>query len=1091
VIAPFLQELERVFGWLLAASWQASVLALFVLLIQRVLGSRLNPRWRYALWLLVVLRLILPAVPESALSLFQFAPPPPAALTVSVSKPLFVSAPAVALPEVRIELAEPGHSFSIYSLLAIVWLVGALTLLVLTWQVNRRFARQIADSPAMTDPELWKLFDEAKAELGIRRSIRVVESAQVQSPAIMGLFQPTLLLPTDVRAKFDEIELRFIFLHELAHLKRGDVAVQALIALLQILHWFNPVLWFAFRRMRIDREPATDALVLSRTGEQEKERYGLMLIKLLEHFNQRHSLPTLVGILEDKDQFKRRFSLIARFTRGAYGWSLLGVIVIGALAIAGLTKGHRSTFVLDPTLPQELDLKPVYTKVFQPDGSNSTYRGFAGRKIIDGLPFDVGGESVLFGKGNAENNRDYPESFTIPIGHTFDELHLIHAAQWRDYYGCPVAVLRFHYADGTSYDFPIRFDFQVNDWSRLYTEDEEIVADPDTKIIWRGPGGAEGLGRLFKSVVRNPFPAKKIDSLEAIAAGHNASYTLVAATIAQSDPQREVTAGMPLVPARHFDGTLNVIVLDRKTGAPIAGAEVYPAMSIGDISLVADTVLTSANGVAPIKYPKDGTKDLRVEVAKDGYLTCDDNWNTGWQAGSMPPDVTYLLTPGRDPALDARRVTGHWKLASGTPAGFDIRQVNLYLGPKMTPPPFPPEAAAPDKRRQWFQDWLKTDAGKQFIAERQLTRLMQLKADGTFSGESVAPGEYILIGRISINGIEVLVNPRAVVIPKNSGTDPNAPVDIGEIELQAMDSSATSMTVLVKRVPAQIPAAAGDLNIRNPKPVTEGDPLKQELNFGANQRPNTVGTTLVKPIRNPAFDQTLINVARDGRTDKVGKGDAFRIGQLIADGADPNAKDNYEHVSALEWTLNFGKDDAAQVLIANGADAGAVDARGQNAAWTAAGIYFCPGALEMMIKKGIDLKSPDKKGDTIFSAMLIAPAAAAGKMNYLNDRAWTDAEFHAWQEREHRTMELLLSAGADINGRSGPESETALMIAAKRGNAEMTRELLAHGADVSLKDTNGETAAALAQMHGHPEILPLLNATPASPAPSSTSPPAK
>src|SRR5277367_5330881 len=112
----------------------------------------------------------------------------------------------------------------------------------------------------------------------------------------MGLFQPTLLLPANFREKFDERELRFIFLHELAHLKRGDVIVQALIALLQILHWFNPVLWFAFRRMRIDREPATDALVLSRTGEAQKESYGQVLIKLLDHYHDRHSLPTLVGI---------------------------------------------------------------------------------------------------------------------------------------------------------------------------------------------------------------------------------------------------------------------------------------------------------------------------------------------------------------------------------------------------------------------------------------------------------------------------------------------------------------------------------------------------------------------------------------------------------------------------------------------------------------------------------------------------------------------------------------------------------------------------------------------------------------------------
>jgi hypothetical protein len=78
-MAPFLRELEAVFAWLLTASWQASVLALFVFSIQGIFGSRLNPRWRYALWLLVLVRLVLPALPESALSLFQFAPPPPAA----------------------------------------------------------------------------------------------------------------------------------------------------------------------------------------------------------------------------------------------------------------------------------------------------------------------------------------------------------------------------------------------------------------------------------------------------------------------------------------------------------------------------------------------------------------------------------------------------------------------------------------------------------------------------------------------------------------------------------------------------------------------------------------------------------------------------------------------------------------------------------------------------------------------------------------------------------------------------------------------------------------------------------------------------
>ena len=349
MIAVFLRDLEQVFGWLLTASWQASELALLVLLLQWVLRARLNPRWRYALWLLVLVRLLLPALPESALSLFQFAPPPPAAFAHSVSEPLFIATPLPS-PEPVIVTIEPAYPFSTYTLLSLIWLTGALALLLLTWQVNRRFARQVANSPDITDPGLLDLFTSAKAELGIRRSIRLIGNGQVQSPAIMGLFHPTLLLPADVRAKFDATELRLIFLHEFAHLKRGDVIVQGLIALLQILHWFNPVLWYTFRRMRIDREPATDALVLSRAGETEKERYGLMLIKLLEHFNQRHSLPTLVGILEDKDQFKRRFSLIARFTRGAYGWSMLAVLLIGVLAAACLTRSKENLPINDQLL---------------------------------------------------------------------------------------------------------------------------------------------------------------------------------------------------------------------------------------------------------------------------------------------------------------------------------------------------------------------------------------------------------------------------------------------------------------------------------------------------------------------------------------------------------------------------------------------------------------------------------------------------------------------------------------------------------------------------------------------------------------------
>jgi beta-lactamase regulating signal transducer with metallopeptidase domain/ankyrin repeat protein len=652
MIASFLQGLESFFAWLLQASWQASVLVALVLLAQAVLRHRLNPRWHHALWLLVILRLLMPVLPESALSIFQFTPAPPASIVHSVTRPFIAQAEwppsrpiADSPPLPQATPRAPAYPFSLYTLIALIWLAGALALLLATWLVNLRFARQIESSPAVNDAGLLAIASAARAEIGLRCPLRLIESSKVGTPAVMGLFRPTLLLPIGVRGRFSDAELRFIFLHEFAHLKRGDLTIQWLIALLQILHWFNPVLWLAFRRMRADREPATDALVLSRTSETEP--YGRVLIKVLEHYHRRNSLPTLVGILEDKNQLKRRFDLIARFTAGAYRWSFLGVFLIALLSAICLTASSRTAVKRDPALPHVIDLTPYYSKIFKdPAGSDSSFAGYAGRKRIDGLPFDIGGEVRLAGEENTEHGDTYPADVPgITIGRKFDELHLIHVAQWREYPGCQIATIRLHYADGSQYDFPIQYGYQVSDWNRLYSEDTEIVTDPATKIIWRGKGVFEGKGRIFKSVLINPHPEELVETMEIISLNTSASYVLVAATVAQKDRHRVVTPPMPLMPGRNFDGVAKVRVKDGKTGAPIAGAVVYPVIGIKTFNLVADKVLTGADGAATVKYPKETTKFLTLAISAAGYLPFNENIEFSWNVADIPEGITYKLAP--------------------------------------------------------------------------------------------------------------------------------------------------------------------------------------------------------------------------------------------------------------------------------------------------------------------------------------------------------------------------------------------------------------------------------------------------------------
>ena len=337
MIVELFQGSERFLGWLLTTSWQASFLALLIVLAQVLLAKQLHPRWRYALWFLLLGRLLLPAFPVSPISVLRevpdFSPALIEAAAWTYSSPQHHGSGHAVLPFFQI---------SGLGIVTLLWLTGVAALLLLCWSGHRRLSRHLRNAAPVTAPGLLQLLEETKSELRVQTPIRLVESDAVRSPAITGLFHPVLLLPIGGGERLDRAELRLVFLHELAHLRRGDLAVQWLLALLQILHWFNPLLWIAFHRLRADREAAADALVLSQAGEEEKERYGLTLLKLMESPRRRAAFPVLIGILEEGNSLKRRFSLIARFTRGSYGWSLAGAATLALLCVVGWTGTQRN-----------------------------------------------------------------------------------------------------------------------------------------------------------------------------------------------------------------------------------------------------------------------------------------------------------------------------------------------------------------------------------------------------------------------------------------------------------------------------------------------------------------------------------------------------------------------------------------------------------------------------------------------------------------------------------------------------------------------------------------------------------------------------
>ena len=373
-------QLQPFFEWLLRTTVQASLLICLILLLQVVLRGRLGPRWCHALWLLLLIRMAMPWAPQSRASIFNLIPPSipqrqteyeqeeladegldsqvadkGTSDTMSVSTtPIPQETPKVTTEKADIRKKVSSQLkpafFNVSNVLPLVWLAGVLALGVYICAANCALLRIVRRERPLTNQKMLDLLEDCKSQMSIRTILGLVITDKVTSPALFGFVRPRLLLPAGMLEALSLKELRHVFLHELAHLKRRDIYLGWLTCILQALHWFNPLIWLAFYRMRADRELACDYLVLarltsgglSRTQSSESKDYGRTVVNLLERFSRPRRLPAMAGILETKAQLKRRIKMIARFKKNSYQWPPLAVILIIILGFVSLPDAKRT-----------------------------------------------------------------------------------------------------------------------------------------------------------------------------------------------------------------------------------------------------------------------------------------------------------------------------------------------------------------------------------------------------------------------------------------------------------------------------------------------------------------------------------------------------------------------------------------------------------------------------------------------------------------------------------------------------------------------------------------------------------------------------
>lgn len=321
--------MKEVLLTLLSLTLSGSLLCALLLLIRPALRNKVPKAFTYYIWLAVLLRFLVPVgygihLPE---------PPQPVRQAVTQETQLPhqaevqttpVTLPAEQAPAEQDETPEPSApAFPLTGVLFVLWLaVGAG---FFCWHIAAYalFSHRIRASLTPPPAEALALFET----LGRSRRVGLACSSQVDTPMLMGLFRPVVVLPQS-GPLFNGPALSAVLRHELTHYRRGDLLYKWLVTLTASLHWFNPLVHWMGRQIALDCELACDEAVIRTMDPAQRMDYGDMLLMLAARQG-RTSAGMAATLCEEKRQLKARLL-------GIKGYRRLGKAAAGLALVLGL-----------------------------------------------------------------------------------------------------------------------------------------------------------------------------------------------------------------------------------------------------------------------------------------------------------------------------------------------------------------------------------------------------------------------------------------------------------------------------------------------------------------------------------------------------------------------------------------------------------------------------------------------------------------------------------------------------------------------------------------------------------------------------------
>jgi beta-lactamase regulating signal transducer with metallopeptidase domain len=296
--------------------WQVSLLIILITALDMAIRRWVWPQLRYALWALVFLKLIIPPTWQTPTSIVSWLQPQvEEQISSQMGGERSLDRAVFSLFDQEQD-NEPVSRLTLQSLLLLTWFGGMAVFTVLLLRKISQLHKWHQNPGDPNVPQcFYELLVRTAQRLNLKRVPAVIFSKHAVSPAVYGIFRPSLLLPHGYLDELSQEQVEHVLLHELCHLKRGDLWTHGFCLILQIVYWFNPLLIWTRRQMRHVCEICCDLSVANVLREKTKAYRDTLLNTARELVTERVE-PSLglLGLFEEPFRLVTRLKWLEEIT---------------------------------------------------------------------------------------------------------------------------------------------------------------------------------------------------------------------------------------------------------------------------------------------------------------------------------------------------------------------------------------------------------------------------------------------------------------------------------------------------------------------------------------------------------------------------------------------------------------------------------------------------------------------------------------------------------------------------------------------------------------------------------------------------------